>query len=276
MAYRTHREGARFGSPRRWVAASLSAAIVACTSFAVAQTSTDDLARTHFESGAAYLEQADYDAALREFKEAYKLSQRPEILINIATVDERLGDLDAAIAALEQYLTAAPTGEHAEIVKVRLANLKERKSKVESSKKSSEPAAAPAPTPAPSAPAATTLPPAQADQTSAAPSKIPAYALFAVAGVTAAGSILTGILAQGEHSDLEDSCAPHCTEDQVATGKTLALTSTILTGVAVVTGAVGAVLFFNESSQESAKHRGPQVGVAVGPAAGLAQARWRF
>ena len=87
---------------------------------------------------------------------------------------------------------------------------------------------------------------------------------------------MTGVLASGEHSDLKDSCAPNCTDDEVSTGKTLAITSTILTGVAVVTGAIGAVLFFGSSSEEQAQHHGPQVGFAVTPHAGLANARWRF
>src|SRR5262249_37813352 len=81
-----------------------------------AQTSADGLAHKHFESGAAYLEQADYDSALREFQAAYDLSKRPEILINVATVDERMGKLSEAIAALEKYLAEAPADDRAETI----------------------------------------------------------------------------------------------------------------------------------------------------------------
>jgi hypothetical protein len=54
----------------------------------LAQTD-DDAARRHFESGAEYLARSDYENALREFKAAYELSKRPELLLNIATVYER-------------------------------------------------------------------------------------------------------------------------------------------------------------------------------------------
>src|SRR5690348_10513279 len=76
--------------------------------------SADELAHKHFESGAAYLEQADYESALREFNAAYELSKRAEILLNVATVHERTSKLKEAVAALEQYLAAEPQGEHAE------------------------------------------------------------------------------------------------------------------------------------------------------------------
>src|SRR5262245_44296670 len=51
----------------------------------------DENARIHYESGAAYLKQSDNENALREFQAAYSLSKRPELLLNIATVFERMG-----------------------------------------------------------------------------------------------------------------------------------------------------------------------------------------
>src|ERR1041384_3825135 len=104
------------------------AAAVVCalvlTAPAARADSPGELAHKHFESGAAYLEQADYESALREFNAAYDLSKRAEILLNVAAVHERMGKLDPAVKALEQYLTVEPEGEHAETVKIRIENLK--------------------------------------------------------------------------------------------------------------------------------------------------------
>src|SRR5215203_4802990 len=71
-----------------------------------AQSTSDDLARRHFDSGVAYLEESDYDNALKAFQKAYDLSKRPEILLNVATVHERQSDLSSAVAALKAYLEA--------------------------------------------------------------------------------------------------------------------------------------------------------------------------
>src|SRR5688572_9599921 len=77
-------------------------------SYSNAQTDPDELARRHFESGAAYFEQAEYEAALREFEKAYELSRRPQILRNISVVQERMGDIAGAIVSLDHYLESAP------------------------------------------------------------------------------------------------------------------------------------------------------------------------
>src|SRR5882724_6934947 len=110
---------------------SLAAVALACvlsllSSTGRAQSTSDDLARRHFDSGVAYLEESDYDNALKSFEKSYELSKRPEILLNIATVHERQSDLPGAITALKSYLEAAPQGEHVDTVKLRIQNLEKR------------------------------------------------------------------------------------------------------------------------------------------------------
>src|SRR5438128_11544150 len=113
-------------------AGSLGAAItLACGVWlsgtsAHAQSTSDELARRHFDSGVAYLEESDYDNALKAFEKSYELSKRPEILLNIATVHERQSDLPGAITALKSYLEVAPQGEHVDTVKLRIQNLEKR------------------------------------------------------------------------------------------------------------------------------------------------------
>src|SRR5262245_60764110 len=110
----------------RWLAGMVTGALLCVTAPALAQDSPDELARRHFESGVAYLQEADYDNALKAFEKAFELSKRPEILINIATVHERRGDLKAAVTSLEKYLEVAPEGDQRSTVEVRITNLKKR------------------------------------------------------------------------------------------------------------------------------------------------------
>lgn len=260
-------------SRERWVTAILCAFVL--TARPASADSPDDLARAHFESGAAYLEQADYESALREFQAAYDLSKRAEILINVATVRERMGKLDEAVHALEQYLAEDPRGEHAETVKIRVENLKKRIAS-EPPPPAPPPAAAPAsPPPAPPSQAAAKpeQPPAPAQ--AAHVSRMPAYILFSAGGAFAIGSVVTGLLAVHEHSNAETTCSPNCSDSQLSTGRALAVTSTVLTGAAVVAASVGAVLFFGSAGETSAG-ASPRVGVAVAPSGLSAAARWRF
>src|SRR3954468_7689542 len=59
------------------VAAALACAGCLCGATVHAQSTADDLARRHFDSGVAYLEESDYDNALKAFQKAYDLSKRP-------------------------------------------------------------------------------------------------------------------------------------------------------------------------------------------------------
>jgi hypothetical protein len=257
-----------------WVTA-LACALVFAAGPARADTA-DELAHKHFESGAAYLEQSDYESALREFNKAYELSKRAEILLNVATVNERMNKLKDAIAALEQYLAEAPQGEHAETVRIRVENLKKR---VAAEPTPSPPPPAPAtaaPTPTSTATSSSSPTPTSTPPPTSSPSRTPAIILFATGGALAVGSIVTGILAKGEHSNAEETCSPNCTDDQLSTGRTLAITSTVLTGAAVVAASVGAVLFFGASSNDHAATATPRVAVGATPQGVSATARWRF
>ncbi|MGC4093666.1 MAG: tetratricopeptide repeat protein [Polyangiaceae bacterium] len=250
------------------VALALSACLV--PSLGLAQTdNADELARRHFESGAAYLEESDYENALRAFQKAYDLSKRPEILLNIATVQERRGDIDGAIGALNSYLAAAPNGEHAETVRLRIQNLEKRRPATQEPAPTPAPAPLAVPTPAPT-------PPPPAPQ-AAAPNRVPAFITLGVGAAAGVGALVTGLIAKGKYDDLKDSCSPACTDSQVSGSRSLALTSTILTGVAVVGVGVGVTLFVLSKPSESTA-RAQSLHLAVLPSADGASARasWRF
>src|SRR5262245_49185644 len=181
--------------------------------------SPDELARRHFESGAAYLQESDYATALKAFQKAYELSKRPAILINVATVEERRGNLEGAITALRTYLELEPNGEHAETTRLRLQNLEKRAAEAPPPVAAlpaavpAEPAPAPPPpAPAPAAPA----PAPTAGDEGAAADRTPAYIAFGVGGVAAVGAIVTGILANSEYQSAKDECSPACTDAELS------------------------------------------------------------
>jgi tetratricopeptide (TPR) repeat protein len=272
----------------RWFTALLCAGVLANPSPALGQdSSADELARRHFDSGVAYLHESDYESALKEFQRAFELSGRPAILVNIATVHERTSNLDAAISALQQYLALDPEGEHAETVRVRIANLEKRRNEQQPAQQApadSAPAAAqPAPTPAAagSEPAPTPsvrsepLPPPEPEPEP----DVPAYVLLGIGAVSAVAAAVTGYFADDEWHKAQDACSPNCTDAELSTGRKMAWTSTILTGVALAGVGVGAglLLLGNREDETPAMGRSmPELTVGVASHGGSARATWRF
>jgi hypothetical protein len=86
-------------------------------------------------------------------------------------------------------------------------------------------------------------------------------------------------LAQSKYDDAKKSCSPDCTDSQISSSRTLAWTNTALTGVAVVSVGVGAVLFFTAGGGEEQPPRAaalPSVSFGAAPGFAAAQAFWRF
>ncbi|MCA9639252.1 MAG: tetratricopeptide repeat protein [Polyangiaceae bacterium] len=282
--------GVSRGRRERWLTTLVCSALLAVSVPAFGQASPDELARRHFESGAAYLEESDYENALEAFDKAYELSKRPEIQINIATVYERMGRLKQAIGALDRYLELAPEGELRETVELRKANLQKRVDAGEGVEPAPKPqperepkAAAKPPPPAPKPEPKTSKVPVQDDGTTDAGPNVPAWILIGLGGLSAGGAVVTGLLAQSEYDTAKSDCSPTCTDDQLSTGRNMALTSTILTGVAVVGIGVGLTLLFTSSSSPQSASRVPakpsafpQVFVGASTAGGAFDARWRF
>jgi tetratricopeptide (TPR) repeat protein len=268
--------------PRR-LGSSLAAVVLSCSLSLVssaghAQSTSDDMARRHFDSGVAYLEESDYDNALKAFEKAYELSKRPEILLNIATVHERQSDLPSAVASLKGYLDAAPQGEHVETVKLRVQNLEKRIQDQDNAKNASAaPAAAPPPpTPAP-APAAKSSPPAPSPPHKPERNRLPAFIALGAGGLMAAGALVTGIVAKTKYDDAKQSCGHACSDSQISGSRGFAITSTVLSGAAVLGIGLGvALLLTTETESEDSAGAAPRFDVALGPKAAAASAAWSF
>lgn len=256
---------------------SVAAVALLLSSLCWGQTNADELARRHFDSGVAYLEESDLENALKAFEKAYGLSKRPAILLNIASVHERRGDTLAAITALRGYLDAEPNGAHAETTKLRLQNLEKRAAETSpSTPTGTAPAATPEPAPAPPPPAAS---PPPAEPAAPAPNRLPAYVAFGAGGAGLVSAVVTGIVANGEYQSAKDECSPSCSEADVSTGRTMALVSTIATGVAIVGAGVGLTLLLTESdtSTGTASTRiGASLTLGVTPEGPRGSASWRF
>lgn len=248
------------------------------THASLAQTSDDD-ARRHFEAGESYFRTSDYDGALREFKQAYQLADpanRPPVLLSIASVQERMGNLNATVETLEKWLAEAPAdSKDRNTIELRIQNLKKRIADQAAAAPPASASSAPAVPPASSATSAPRpAPPAE-------PSRTPAYISWGVGGAAAVGAVITGLIAKQKYDDADSGCAKTpqgCSDSDVSPIKSMALVSTILTGVAVVGGGVGTYLYLTSDppKQEQSASAMPRVSAGLTGHGGSLQAHWRF
>jgi tetratricopeptide (TPR) repeat protein len=61
-----------------------------------------------FLSGQASFNAGRYEEALQQFRESYRLSSKPELLLTLAQTMRKLGQFDEAIAYVEKYLASEP------------------------------------------------------------------------------------------------------------------------------------------------------------------------
>ncbi len=270
--------GAFFGRSRVLRALVVGALLLVPARAGAQAPSPDELARRHFESGAAYLQESDYDNALKAFQKAYELSKRPAILINIATVEERRGNLEGAMTALRTYLELEPNGEHAETTRLRLQNLEKRAAEAGPPPVAvaTAPAPAAAPPPPPPAEKPAPAPPPKEKDDGGAVDRTPAYVAFAVGGVAAIGAVVTGIMANSEYQSAKDDCGRACSDAELSSGRTLATVSTVATGVAVVGAGFGLVLWLSTPDSEASASGGARLRVGLGAGGPRAEARIDF
>jgi tetratricopeptide (TPR) repeat protein len=244
------------------------------------EVSDDERARTHFEAGRSYYEQARYDDSAREFKEAFQLSGRAALLLNLSQAYERGLHFDLAIAELEHYLQITPNAPDRKTLEERIARLKELQSRVgqpgAATEPAAQPAAAPAAQPAPAAapaPAPATAPAAAEEHDSGL--ALPGWILVGSGGGLLLGSVITGVIAHGKHSDLKKQCnengiCPASAQDDIDSGETMATVSTVLMGVGIVAAGVGVVLLVidadsNDATPATAANAAGRVRLAAAP-----------
>jgi hypothetical protein len=106
---------------------------------------------------------------------------------------------------------------------------------------------------------------------------LPAFISLGVGGLLGGASLVTGLVANAKYNDAEDSCGPHCSDSRLSGSRTFAITSTVLTGAAVLGVGLGvALLLTTESDGDELGRNAPRFDVALGPSAAAASAAWSF
>ena len=239
----------------------------------------DARAKRHWHSGMAYLEEGEPTSALAAFNKAYQLSGRPSILLAIAAAHEQRGDLARAIAALRRYLTHASDATKADKVRARIDALQKkydaelaalRRARERDSGLSTNVQAVQTPK-SPSPAGATEA------STGTHDSSPLLWTSLAVGTAAAAGAVALGLAANHEYNALESECGGQCSAAATAHGRSLALTSTLLTGLAALGFGVGSWLALSEPERPPEQVSWtPKVQVTASPWGGHSQVRWGF
>ncbi|MCB9677811.1 MAG: hypothetical protein H6737_22095 [Alphaproteobacteria bacterium] len=103
----------------KWLVAlaiSMPALALAPTGVAYAQEDEGDArAKELYQNGADLYNEGRYQEAVLAWEEAYRLSDRPKILFNIANAYERMGDIQKALDQLFRYKVYAKADERDQI-----------------------------------------------------------------------------------------------------------------------------------------------------------------
>lgn len=241
-------------------------------------SAVDARARRHWHSGMAYLEEGDPTSALEAFNKAYQLSRRSGILLAIAVAHERRGDWSKAILALESYLRHDPTSTKSEEVRARIAEL-QVKYEAELAElrgaRAKEMAAHDAPAkPSASRPAGATR---DAEPRELDAQRLVGWSAVGVGVAAAAGAVALGLTASNEHASLEKRCGGHCTPSQTRHGRSLALASTLFTGLAGIGFGVGLwLLLVDPSPPVTTASWAPVLDFSASPSSARGHVQWNF
>ncbi len=247
----------------------------------LADQGAQDRARLHFQAGASYYEAGSYEDALREWRHAYELSQRPELLYNLSLAYQGMGDLENAVSHLERFLEEVQDVPNRANLELRVRNFRERieaQSTQTDGDENAEVDAAEA-----TDVAASVEVEASADPGGAAPRgggpNVGAIAGFSVAAVGVVMVAITGSLTIVEDGNLAERCMSGCTDADVADLQTFALVTDIGFGVALAGAALGAVLLLvggDDGGDDGGDTESASLTPWVGPSGGGAAVRGSF
>jgi tetratricopeptide (TPR) repeat protein len=83
-----------------------------------------DKIRQHYKDGTTHYDLAEYDKAAAEFKEAYRLSNDPAYLFNIAQAYRMGGNCPEAGRFYERFLAVSPDAPNKEKIQLRITEMK--------------------------------------------------------------------------------------------------------------------------------------------------------
>lgn len=226
-------------------------------------------ARTHFETGSALFESGEYERALSEFEEAYRLSGRSRLLFNMALAHERLGQLDRAIPMLRAYVDSEPDLPNRGRLELRIQRMQARVAEErEQAQRASEEGKK-----------------LQRQETAAPDAKEPAWfqwrspAVITALSVIGVGAIAAGVfgaLTLREKSRLEGACAPDCKDSELGTLHTYSMVTDAGLGLAALGVVGGAVWVALDARKSSSRVDSPRVSLWIDPRSTGARLQGRF
>jgi tetratricopeptide (TPR) repeat protein len=111
----------------RFVGAAWCVVLLACLGAPATATAAPESrvaeAKQHYAAATKFYDLAEYENALREFKEAYRAVEDPAFLFNIAQCHRKLGQPQDAITFYKTYLRRAPHAANRAEVERRIAEL---------------------------------------------------------------------------------------------------------------------------------------------------------
>jgi len=231
-------------------------------------------------SGNKHFELAEYDAAIADFKEAYRIGDAPGYLYNIAQAYRLKGDCRNAAIFYKNYLRRQPDASNA-------AKVRERITEMEAcaAKQPPEPVVTPPTTTTTTPPPPTTTAPTEASEPPVEEPEPPVAndrGWMKIAGFSAigVGALSFGLGAKfmldgkSANDDLKTKCMVSCTsadalaiQDDGKKANTRAVIAGVAGGAFIVTGVVLVVLGHGNSGQPE---------VAVTPTGASASYAWSF
>lgn len=252
-------------------AITAAAMLVALAARAHAQPTADTSALE--VSGQRHYELAEYAAAIADFKEAFRISDRPELLFDIAQSYRLAGDCKQAQTFYRTYLRRVPDAANADKVKARITEMDACPAKpVADSTDTSTTTTTAIVTPPPPPP----------------PHRVRTWKTWAGLASISAGAVGIGVGAMfavrgsNKTDELRDACATSCTgtaaRDLEAQGRAANRNAAIgfaVGGALVATGVVLVILDHRSHTAASSEHAaGPAVSVVGGGA--VAGWTWSF
>ena len=221
-------------------------------------------ATAHEASGNKHYELAEYPAAIIDFKEAFRITDQPELLFNIAQAYRLAGDCRQALTFYKTFLRRSPQAPNADKVAVRIREMEECTAKLPPPVSESKPVVVPAP-----------------------PRRhIRTWKTWAGISAIGAGAVGSGIgiafAARGatKADELRDACSTSCSGEVAreldATGTRANRNAVVAFSVAgaLVVGGVVFVVLDRGSSERAPTSTGPSLSLVPGSAT-VAWA-WRF
>jgi len=228
-----------------WLLASASASVAGAQEI---DESKEAEAKAMFEAGRTAFDAGRYDDALQRWEVAFRLSGRPAVRYNLGLAHERLGQIDEAIAAFDNYLKWDSDGQRAAEVRGKLQTLRSMRGASERPHQHSR-AAAPPPAassaPVEPAPAPEPQPVAESPVLDVEPASPPGsgvtvlgWVLVGGGAAMLAGSLLTGAAALAAEDDLETGCTDRVCAQTLSETADDANTYALITDVLWIGGAV--------------------------------------